>query len=208
MAKIHSNKRVSGRDKHRDKKLKEAQSILRTLAFEPKQCNETAGYTLLALLDMKPRKRWQEANNPLRGITPIIEFISKEYDIRYAPNTRETIRDEAVKFFVEAGMLLRNPDNPNRPTNSGKTVYQVEEHAYELFRCFNSPSWEATLNRYLQSRESIRDELLRTRNLTRIPVRLPTGKSVTISPGGQNPLIKAIIEEFCPRFVQGGTVVK
>jgi hypothetical protein len=30
---------------------------------------------------------------------------------------------------------------------------------------------------------------------------------VTISPGGQNPLIKQIIEEFCPRFVPGATVV-
>jgi hypothetical protein len=37
------------------------------------------------------------------------------------PNTRETIRDEAVKYFADAGMLIRNPDNPARPTNSGKT---------------------------------------------------------------------------------------
>jgi hypothetical protein len=30
---------------------------------------------------------------------------------------------------------------------------------------------------------------------------------VTISPGGQNPLIKTVVEEFCPCFVAGGTVV-
>jgi len=30
---------------------------------------------------------------------------------------------------------------------------------------------------------------------------------VTLSPGGQNPLIKAVVEEFCSRFVQGATVV-
>ena len=38
-------------------------------------------------------------------------------------------------------------------------------------------------------------------------MRLPSGKTVTISPGGQNPLIKTVIEEFCPRFVAGGTVL-
>jgi hypothetical protein len=39
------------------------------------------------------------------------------------------------------------------------------------------------------------------------PVKLPSGKTVTLSPGGQNPLIKEIIEEFSPRFAPGATVV-
>lgn len=30
---------------------------------------------------------------------------------------------------------------------------------------------------------------------------------MTLSPGGQNPLIKEVIEEFCQRFVPGGTVI-
>ena len=36
---------------------------------------------------------------------------------------------------------------------------------------------------------------------------MPSGETVTLSPGGQNPLIKQIIEEFCPRFAAGATVV-
>jgi BsuBI/PstI restriction endonuclease domain/BsuBI/PstI restriction endonuclease HTH domain len=135
------------------------------------------------------------------------EFVVKAYGVRYAPNTRETIRDEAVKYFVEAGMLLRNPDNPARPTNSGNTVYQVEPHALKLFRCFGTSQWAGALRTYLMSREEIRRELARGRNLSRIPVKLPSGEIITISPGGQNPLIKVVIEEFCPRFVHSGTIV-
>jgi hypothetical protein len=107
----------------RKQKLAETGEILTALKFGPKQRNETAAYTLLALLDLRPAVRWEEAQAPLRGITPIIDFIAEAYDVRYAPNTRETIRDDAVKFFVEAGLRLRKPDDPNRPTNSGKTVY-------------------------------------------------------------------------------------
>ena len=143
----------------------------------------------------------------MRGITPIIDFIADAYGVRYAPNTRETIRDEAVKYFVEAGMLVRNPDDPNRPTNSGKTVYQIEPAAIELFRSFGSLEWNGKLKSYLTARNRIRKELLRERKLSRIPVRLPSGKTVTISPGGQNPLIKTVIEEFCPRFTPAGTIV-
>src|SRR5260221_2588616 len=85
-------------------KLREAMDALAYLGFGHNQRNEVAGYTLLALLDLKPELGWEDATNPLRGITPIIDFVASEYRQRYAPNTRETIRDEAVKYFVESGM--------------------------------------------------------------------------------------------------------
>jgi hypothetical protein len=191
----------------RENKLKGATEILRALGFAPKQRNEGASYTLLALLDLKPGQSWTKASAPLRGITPIIDFVAKAYGVRYAPNTRETIRDEAVKYFVEAALLLRNPDAPARPTNSGKTVYQVEAHVLELIRAFDTLEWSGKLKAYLASRDRIRKKLERDRKLTRIPVKLPSGKTVAISPGGQNPLIKTVIEEFCPRFVTDGTVI-
>ena len=106
------------------RRLAEAVEALSALQFGPKQRNETAAYSLLALLDLQPGASWADAQAPLRGVTPIIEFIAEAYGNPYAPNTRETIRDDAVKFFVEEGLLLRNPDDPNRPTTSGKTVYQ------------------------------------------------------------------------------------
>lgn len=139
--------------KARGRKLTEATEILRALGFGPKQSNEVAGYTLLALLDLQPTQSWSEVAAPLRGITPIIEFVDDAYGVRYAPNTRETIRDEAVKYFVESGMLIRNPDEPGRPTNSGKTVYQVEPHALELLRSFDTLKWASKLTTYLASRE-------------------------------------------------------
>ena len=40
-----------------------------------------------------------------------------------------------------------------------------------------------------------------------VPVRLPSGKRVSLTAGGQNELVKRIIEEFCPRFTPGGIVV-
>jgi len=202
-----AKKRRSPFEVARARKINEAIGILRALGFGPKQSNEVAAYTLLALLDLTAVKTWVEASNPLRGITPIIAFIKDAYRIHYAPNTRETIRDEAVKYFADAGMLIRNPDNPARPTNSGKTVYQVEPHALELFRSFGSTEWTNRLETYLEGRAAIRSELERNRDLARIPVTLPSGGVVTLSAGGQNPLIKTVIEELCPRFAPGGVVV-
>lgn len=188
-------------------KLREATEILTALGFSGKQANATAAYVLLAVLDLKAGDTWANASSPLRGITPIIEFIAKAYRLRYAPNTRETIRDEVVKYFVEAGLLVRNPDNPQRPTNSGKTVYQVEPAALSLFKSFRTLMWANVLKEYLANRARIRHELERQRTLAQIPVCLPNCETVTLSPGGQNPLIKQIVEQFCSRFTPGGTVL-
>lgn len=127
--------------------------------------------------------------------------------MRYAPNTRETIRDDAVKFFVEAGLLLRNPDDPNRPTNSGKTVYQIEPSALALLRKVGTRDWPPALQEYLASREGLKNEMARARHLARVSVTFPDGSKIALSPGGQNPLIKAIIEHFCPIFAPGGVVL-
>jgi hypothetical protein len=191
----------------RKRRLAEAIEVLTALEFGPRQRNETAAYSLLALLDLRPELPWADAQAPLLGITPIIEFVANTYGVRYAPNTRETIRDDAVKFFVEAGLLLRNPDDPNRPTNSGKTVYQIEPAALSMLRKVGTSHWAPALKTYLASREALKNEIARKQTLARVPVTLPDGSKVALSPGGQNPLIKAVIEHFCPTFAPGGVVI-
>lgn len=183
-----------------------AQTILRALRFGERQSNELAALVLLALAALPPRRPWAEASAPLLGITPIMESITLHYGIRYAPNTRETIRDEAVKFFTEAGLLLRNPDKPDRPTNSGNTVYQLEPSALALLQNHGTPAWPANLASYLDTRSSIQAEIHRHRTLARVPVTLPDGRQLTLSPGGQNLLIKAVVEHFAPIFTPGGVV--
>lgn len=199
--------RPHGRASDRKRKLQESIDILKALGFGPKQSNDTAAFALIALLDLSPSHPWAAASGPLRGITPVIEFIRDIYGITYAPNTRETIRDEAVKHFVEAGLLRRNPDKPDRPTNSGNTVYQVEASALALIQSFGTSEWPKQLVAYSASKSRIRAELERQRDIPRIPVKLPGGDAITLSPGGQNPLIKAIVEEFGPRFAPGATVI-
>lgn len=43
--------------------------------------------------------------------------------------------------------------------------------------------------------------------MTRIPVTLPGGKELTLGGGGQNVLIKQMLDDFCALFVPGGEVL-
>jgi len=45
------------------------------------------------------------------------------------------------------------------------------------------------------------------REMLRVPIRLLNGKEIKLSPGGQNILIKKIIDDFCPLFTPAGHVI-
>ena len=190
-----------------EQKITEALEILKALGLPRQQQNERSALTMLSLLGLKPSCPWKNASDPLMGITPMMEFFAEHYGKQYAPNTRETVLRQSVHQFVQAGLILPNPDKPCRPTNSPKAVYQIEPSALKLIRRFGSPKWKTHLNVYLQSIKTLKRVYAREREMTRIPVKLANDEEINLSPGGQNVLVKAIIDDFCPLFIPGGQVV-
>ena len=185
----------------------EAIDALTQLGFPKQQLNKRSGLVLLALLDLTPDKVWSEARAPLRGITPMMDFMDRHFGKKYAPNSRETVRRQTVHQFLTGGLVLQNPDQPDRPINSGKTTYQVNRFALELLRSYGSTEWVLALGRYQVRVETLKERWRRERHLRRIPLVLPDGAEITLSPGGQNVLIAALVEDFCPIFTPGGQVL-
>lgn len=135
-------------------KVFQARHVLRELGFPMQQTNERSALALLCLLDLRPDRAWAEADGSTLWRTfELMQWLSDNYDIDYAPNARETIRRQTLHQFVQAGLVLYNPDDPARAVNSPANCYQV------------APA------------------------------------------GGQNILIKSMIEEFCPRWTPGGRVL-
>jgi BsuBI/PstI restriction endonuclease domain/BsuBI/PstI restriction endonuclease HTH domain len=187
--------------------IAEAIDALAQLGFPKQQLNERSGLVLLALLDLTPAKSWDEAGAPLRGVTPIMDFMAEHYGKKYAPNSRETVRRQTIHQFLSGGLLLQNPDQPDRPVNSGKTTYQVNNFALATLRGYGSPGWPVSLDRYRARVPGLSDRWQKERQLQRIPIVLPDGLEISLSPGGQNVLIAALIKDFCPAFTPGGRVL-
>lgn len=188
-------------------KVEAAIGVLKALKAPKEQRNERSALTLLALLDLAPSTPWGEAGDPRRGVTEIMDWMAAKYGKKYAPNTRETVRRFTLHQFVEMGLVLLNSDNPQRPTNSPKNVYQIELSALGLLRTYGMNNWQKNLSEYLDSIEG-KNRLRETaRRMTQLPVTLPNGQTLRLSAGGQNVLIKEVIEQFAPRFTPGGHVV-
>ena len=145
--------------------------------------------------------------NPLVGITPIMDWAREHYGKEYAPNTRETFRRQTMHQFCDAGIALYNPDKPDRPVNSPKAVYQIEPAALALLRTFGTTAWHDSLTGYLTEQETLVARYAKEREQNRIPVEIAPGKEITLRPGEHSELIRAIIEDFGPRFAPGSTLV-
>ena len=189
------------------KKIEEAMTILKALGLPRDQQNERSALTLLSLLDLKPDISWAQAKDPLIGITPMMNFFSGHYGKTYAPNSRETVRRQTIHQFLDAGIVSINPDEPERPTNSGKTVYQIEAGLLKLLRTFGTSEWEKGLKTHLSSIETLKKKYAQEREMKRIPIEVAPGKIITLSPGGQNILVEKIVDDFCQVFTPGARMV-
>ncbi len=189
------------------RKIDEATEILKALGVPRDQQNERSALTLLSLLDLKPGAPWSDSKEPLIGITPMMDFFRQQYGKDYKPNTRESVRRQTVHQFLDAGIVVINPDQPDRPTNSGKTVYQIEPGLLKLLKTWGKPAWEKGIRTYLSSVDTLKKRYAQEREMRRIPIEVAPGKIITLSPGGQNILVEKIVADFCELFTPAGKMV-
>lgn len=191
----------------RQVKINEAIEILTLLGLPKAQLNERTALCLLALANITPNDDWSSIKRPLLGIRPIMDWCKENYETNYAENTRETFRRQSIHQFIETGICLQNPDDPNRAVNSPHNVYQLDEELADVLSFFNSGIFEEKLYGYLAHREKLIDKYARERDMVKIPLKLANGKTLNLSAGEHSQLIKDIITEFGPRFSPDSTLL-
>ena len=192
--------------------IEEAKNLLKLFEFDEKRTNDMAARTLLSLLNLREGDTWDQATNNRIGVRGLMDWMRNNLDYQIAENSRETVRREVLHQFVAAAFCEHNDDDPNRPTNSSKNVYRVSPNALNVIRMYsgndaNSSEFTIALEEYLADFQSLVELQREERRMAKIPVRMPSNEIEYINPGGQNKLIKAMVEEFFPRFIPGGRVL-
>ena len=141
------------------------------------------------------------------GITP--RWISSAHTMaRSTPRIPERqSADKRSISFSTLEMVVINPDEPDRPTNSPKAVYQIEAGLLELLRTHGTSEWEKILQTWLASIETLKARYAQEREMKRIPIGVAPGKEITLHLGGQNILVEKIVKDFCSIFTAGGRLV-
>ncbi|RJP47027.1 MAG: hypothetical protein C4583_17550 [Anaerolineaceae bacterium] len=188
-------------------KIEQAQEILEALGLPSAQQNEVSALTILSLAQLSERTQWREATNPMLRVHDILVEIKRRYGREYAENSRETIRRKVLHQFEQAGLVLRNEDDPARPTNSGLTNYKLSEAALAVIRSYGSPKWQSQLKRFIEQQGKLLDVYQKAKEHNKIPLHVAEGIEYKLSPGKHNKLEVAIVEEFGPRFAPGAKLI-
>jgi len=156
-------------------KIEDTIAILETLGLPAAQQNERSALTLLALLDLEKETPWSASKKRIIRIHDIIIFIQENYSKKYAENTRETIRRQTIHQFEQAGIVVRNPDDPFRPTNSPNTVYSISDDALEVVKKYSTSNWQSAVERFVKNKGKLIEKYEKRKNKYLIPVELPDG---------------------------------
>jgi len=189
-------------------KIEEAQEILKALGLPSAQYNEMAALTLLAVCNIKEQDNWKDATRKSMGVSNgVMNFVNEHYGKTYAPNTRETFRRQVLHQFVQARIVDYNPDNPKLPVNSPKAHYALTAEALEVIKSYKTKNWKKALSYFLAVVGKLSDVYLKERELNQIPVILQNGKTIKLSAGKHNEVQAAIVQQFAPRFANGGVLL-
>ncbi len=78
---------------------------------------------------------------------------------------------------------------------------------HHCWRAFNTPQFSKKCEQFLERHGSLSEAYERARKLHRVPVTLPDGSKLELSPGVHNELQRLIVEDFAPRFAPGSLVM-
>lgn len=172
---------------------------------------EKMAKVFLSLADLRPGMPWRKTKDNLDAhqlqSRQIIAHMNAHWGENISPGSYDDIRRKDLVLPVAANIVLNSAKNPNANTNDGTRGFAINPLAAKAIRQFGTPGWTQAVADFLQGRTTLADELSRHRNLARVPVRMRSGLTLTLSAGGHNALQKQIIESFLPIFGHGCDVL-
>jgi type II restriction enzyme len=108
---------------------------------------------------------------------------------------------------VQANLVDYNPDRPDLPTNSPRAHYALTDNAIATIRTFGKPGWKRVCKLFVTTHGSLLDKYRKKAVRRLVPVRLPNGRILKLSPGEHNVVQAAVVEHFIPRFAPGSRLL-
>lgn len=179
-------------------KLQEARKFLTDVGMPVRQRADICCYALLALAGVGEQSPWHNADNQWWRIHDIIGFIFDKYQVKYAENSRETFRKQAMHHFRLAAVIEDN----GKATNSPQYRYRLTYEALEVIQAMGSTGYDGKVRSFLLDHAKLVDLYESKKKMLMMPIRI-NGERLMFSTGDHNALQKAIVEEFGARFAPG-----
>ena len=193
--------------------LNEALYILQMLGvpfagLSPRRLEQMA-MAFLAVVNVNTSKGWLTVQDLADGRSlktrDIISYINTYFAESISSGSYDDVRRKYLELPVLAEIVV--PTKPHAARNDSTRGYALNPAFAVLLRQFGSSAWDQKVAEFRRSRIGLDQSLELARNLTMIPVTLPSGTQLLLGPGEHNVLQRAIVEQFLPRYGHGAAVL-
>ena len=132
-------------------KMDEAKAILSALKMPPSQQSDICCYTLLAMAGLRKQTKWAAADNDWHRIHDIMNFTDSAYGVRYAENSRETFRKQAIHHFRNAAIVEDN----GKATNSPNYRYRLTDEFLQMLKKYGTSEWDAMVEDFCATHSTL-----------------------------------------------------
>jgi len=170
---------------------------------------ERIALVFLSLADLKPNDPWESTKDQSSGFRlksrDIITYWNTHYAETMSRGSYDDIKRLEIDTLVPAGVVV--PADHGSTANDPTSSYAIEPNFARLVRLYGKTGWAQNLSTHLSTLTTLEARIATLRKISRIPVIIPGGGKIELSPGLHNKLQRAIVEEFLPRFGHGSELL-
>lgn len=170
---------------------------------------ERIAMAFLATGQINTANGWENIKDLNDGVNmktrDIIRYNNEFFEENISSGSYDDIRRKDLVLLVIGEVVLRT--NENLARNDSTRGYAINPAITASLRSVGKEGWKDRLQEATARITTATEKLKTTRQIPQIPVILPGGFVLNLSPGEHNELQKAIIEVLLPRFGYGADVL-
>jgi len=170
---------------------------------------ERIAMVFLATGQVNTADRWKNIKDLHDGIRmrsrDIIKFMNGHFEENISSGSYDDIRRKDLQLLLTGEVVLRT--NENLARNDSTRAYAINPAITASLRSVGEAGWKDRVQEAASRITTATEKLDTTRQIQQIPVILPGGFELNLSPGEHNKLQKAVIEELLPRYGYGAEVL-
>ncbi|GHO45180.1 BsuBI/PstI family type II restriction endonuclease [Ktedonospora formicarum] len=135
----------------------------------------------------------------------IIRYINEYFEEKISPGSYDDIRRADLKLPIIGSIVVRT--NEQLARNDPSRGYAINPILTESLRGIGIDGWQERLREATAKITTAAERLDTTRQMELLPVTLPDGFEMDLSPGEHNQLQIAVIQKLLPRYGYGADVL-
>jgi site-specific DNA-cytosine methylase len=169
---------------------------------------------MLAVAGLKPGDKWVQAksyledqSSPTLSQRQILHFWNTHYGTKLADSSYDDVKRKALIHLESHQIVLAGARDPNAAINDSTRGHALTLEGLALIRSYGGKKWPSALGTFQASVPNLAKAAAERRRRVLVPIELPGGRKLELTPSAHNTLQQAIVRDFLGGFVPDAQVL-